>query len=86
MAFHFGNRHPRGFHHTFRFTDERREVLDKLRQGVPPEEVARQSLAGEEANGDRRKKSGMGISLAQSGCLATVALVLMLAFLLALMV
>ena len=85
MDFHFGNRNPRGFHHTFRFTDERRDVLDKLQKGVPPEEVARQSLVGEEAKNGRRQRSGYGLSLAQSGCLATVVLVLLLVFLLALM-
>jgi hypothetical protein len=83
MAFHFGNRCPRGFHHTFRFTDEQREVLDKLRQGVPPEDVARQSLCGEDSRTTRRRTPGFGLSLAQSGCLATVVLILMLAFLLA---
>lgn len=41
---YFGNRRPRGFHHTFRFSNERRDILDALKRGVAPEDVARQSL------------------------------------------
>lgn len=37
---YFGNRRPRGFHYTFRFADERRDILDALRRGVPPEALA----------------------------------------------
>lgn len=85
MAFHFGNRRPRGFHHTFRFTDERREVLDKLRQGVPPEVIARQTLGGDDGRNTRRRTASFGASPAQSGCLVAVVLVIMLAFLLSLM-
>ena len=43
---YFGNRRPRGFHHTFRFSNERRDILDALKRGVVPEDVARQSLEG----------------------------------------
>lgn len=39
---YFGNRRPRGFHHTFRFSNERRDILDALKRGVAPEDVARQ--------------------------------------------
>ena len=37
---YFFNRRPRGFHHTFRFSNEQRDLLNNLRRGVPPEELA----------------------------------------------
>ena len=42
---YFLNRRPRGFHHTFRFSSEQHDLLDNLRRGVPPEELAKPSLA-----------------------------------------
>ena len=85
MAFHFGNRRPRGFHHTFRFTDAQREVLDKLRQGVPPEEIARQALCDADGRNARRRTPSYGLSLPQSGCFAAAVLLVMLALLIAFM-
>lgn len=41
---YFFNRRPRGFHYTFRYSSERRDILDELRRGVPPSDVARESL------------------------------------------
>lgn len=31
---YFGNRRPRGFHHTFVYADERRDLLRRLRAGA----------------------------------------------------
>lgn len=61
---YFGNRRPRGFHYTRRFGNERRDVLDSLRRGTPPEEVAARSL-GDGADGcARRRGSRRGMPLA----------------------
>jgi len=54
---YFGNRRPRGFHHTFRFSDERRDILDGLRRGVSPEQLAEQSLADASSNAGGRRRS-----------------------------
>lgn len=56
IMMYFGNRRPRGFHHTFRFSDERRDILDSLRRGVLPELLAERSLEGanEEKSHSRR--------------------------------
>ena len=40
---YFGNRRPRGFHYTRRFGNEQRDILESLRRGVSPEEIAEQS-------------------------------------------
>ena len=56
---YFGNRRPRGFHHTFRFSNERRDILDALKRGVAPEDVARQSLEGS-SDGDRKSARTAG--------------------------
>lgn len=31
---YFGNRKPRGFHHTFMFVDERKELIRRLEAGI----------------------------------------------------
>ena len=78
---YFGNRRPRSFHYNFRFSNERRELLDSLRRGVPPEQLAEQSLNGDSANtsstGWRRQR------LALPGCLAVMALAVLAMLLLA---
>ena len=51
---HFLNRRPRGFHHTFRFSSEQRDLLDNLRRGVPPEELAERSIREAEPPSRRR--------------------------------
>ena len=48
---YFFNRRPRGFRHTFRFSSERSDLIEALRRGVPPEELARRSLDTEKAYG-----------------------------------
>lgn len=76
---YFGNRRPRGFHHTFRFSNERRDILDALKRGVAPEDVARQSLEGS-SDGDR-KSARQPARI--TGWLFIVALLLLLAALMA---
>lgn len=78
---YFGNRRPRGFHHTFRFSNERREILDALKRGVAPEDVARQSLEGS-SDGDR-KSARQPARI--TGWLFIVVLLLLLAALMALL-
>ncbi len=77
---YFGNRRPRGFHHTFRFSNERRDIIDALKRGVAPEDVARQSLEGS-SDGDRKSARQPRIT----GWLFIVALLLLLAALMALL-
>lgn len=36
---YFGNRKPRGFHHTFMFVDERKELLRRLERQLAADEV-----------------------------------------------
>ena len=45
---YFGNRRPRGFHYTFRFSNERRDIISDLRRGVSPDVLARRSLSAGE--------------------------------------
>lgn len=78
---YFGNRRPRGFHYTYRFSDERRDLLDGLRRGVSPEDLAAQSLGEESA--DRRSRRRMDVS-ALAPWLAAGLLLLLAAALLAL--
>ena len=56
-SMYFINRRPRGFHHTFRFSSEQRDLLDNLRRGVPPEELAERSIREAEPP-SRRRHSG----------------------------
>ena len=56
-SMYFLNRRPRGFHHTFRFSSEQRDLLDNLRRGIPPEELVKRSLAEAEPP-SRRRSSG----------------------------
>ena len=56
-SMYFLNRRPRGFHHTFRFSSEQRDLLDNLRRGVPPEELAERSIREAEPP-SRRRSSG----------------------------
>lgn len=51
------NRRPRGFHHTFRFSNEQRDLLNELRRGVAPEELADRSLSATEPTLRRQKNS-----------------------------
>ncbi|WP_278680288.1 hypothetical protein [Leyella stercorea] len=53
-SMYFLNRRPRGFHHTFRFSSEQRDLLDNLRRGVPPEELAERSIREAEPPSRRR--------------------------------
>lgn len=56
-SMYFLNRRPRGFHHTFRFSSEQRDLLDNLHRGVPPEELAERSIREAEPP-SRRRSSG----------------------------
>ncbi|WP_417471054.1 hypothetical protein [Leyella stercorea] len=56
-SMYFLNRRPRGFHHTFRFSSEQRDLLDNLRRGVPPEELTERSIREAEPP-SRRRHSG----------------------------
>jgi len=70
---YFGNRQPRGFHYTYRFHNERRDILDQLRNGVSPEELARQSL-NEASN--PHPTEGLRRQRQSAGCLPGVILII----------
>ena len=53
-SMYFLNRRPRGFHHTFRFSSEQRDLLNNLRRGVPPEELTERSIREAEPPSRRR--------------------------------
>ena len=69
---YFCKRRPRGFHYTPRFSNERRDILDSLRRGVSPEQLARQSA--EESAGYQR---GRRRASALPGCIVALAVVLL---------
>ena len=69
---YFFNRRPRGFHYAPRFSNERSDILDSLRRGVSPEQLARQSA--EEAAGCQR---GRRRASALPGCIVALAVVLL---------
>lgn len=73
---YFFNRRPRGFHYTMRFSNERRDLIDSLRRGVPPDVLAQRSLEEEaqHASRGRSRRHGRGLLLM---------IVVILAFLLA---
>lgn len=75
---YFLNRRPRGFHHTFRFSSEQRDLLNNLRRGVPPEELAKRSLAEAEPPTRRRSSSQMRLL----GVLAAITFLLLAVMLL----
>ena len=77
-SMYFLNRRPRGFHHTFRFSSEQRDLLDNLRRGVPPEELAKRSLAEAEPPTRRRSSSQMRLL----GVLAAITFLLLAVMLL----
>lgn len=73
---YFGNRRPRGFHYTYRFSNERRDLLDSLRRGIAPEELAERSLNSDAAeNGCSRRRSSFGLSV----WVSAIAMLLLLA-------
>lgn len=69
---YFFNRRPRGFHYTPRFCNERRDILDSLRRGVSPEQLAHQSA--EEAAAYQRHRCRAS---ALPGCIIALAVVLL---------
>lgn len=77
---YFFNRRPRGFHYTMRFSNERRDLIDSLRRGVPPDVLAQRSLEEEaqHAGRGRNQRHGRGLLLMMG-----VMIVVILAFLLA---
>ena len=77
---YFFNRRPRGFHYTMRFSNERRDLIDSLRRGVPPDVLAQHSLEEEaqHAGRGRNRRHGRGLLLMMG-----VMIVVILAFLLA---
>ena len=77
---YFFNRRPRGFHYTMRFSNERRDLIDSLRRGVPPDVLAQRSLEEEalHAGRGRNQRHGRGLLL-----MMVVMIVVILAFLLA---
>ncbi len=77
---YFGNRRPRGFHYTYRFSNEQRDILDNLRRGVPPDVLAERSLNEGEPMPRHRSRHGMsGIGVA-IGLVVLVMLVLFVLF------
>lgn len=69
---YFFNRRPHGFHHTFRFSNEQRDLLNNLRRGVPPEKLAERSIREAEPPSRRR----------QNGQVRLLGLLVMIGFLL----
>ena len=67
---YFFNRRPRGFHYTPRFSNERRDILDSLRRGVSPEQLAHQSA--EEAAAYQRHRCRASVL---PGCIIALAVV-----------
>lgn len=74
---YFGNRRPRGFHYVPRFSDERRDILESLRRGVPPDVLAEKSLSEDNS---RKRPAILG---SRGGCFVGIAAVLALSVLLA---
>lgn len=74
---YFFNRRPRGFHHTFRFSNEQRDLLNNLRRGVPPEELAERSIREAEPP-SRRRQNGQVRLLVMIGFLL-IAIILLIA-------
>ena len=77
---YFFNRRPRGFHYTMRFSNERRDLVDDLRRGVPPEVLAQRSLQEEagQTGCTRRRRSTRGMYFA-TGVMVVVVLIILLA-------
>lgn len=82
---YFGNRRPRGFHHTFRFTDEQREVLDRLRQGISPQLIAHKNFCDDNTTSKHRHANGIGIVAVWPWRITVVVLIVMLTVVLALL-
>lgn len=57
--YYFGNRRPRGFRHTYRFVNERRDILNNLKKGVPPD--TGQLPGTEDGHDDRSGRLGAGL-------------------------
>ena len=77
---YFGNRRPRGFHYTYRFSDEQRDLIDNLRRGVPPDELARQSLASDDARPTDSRRRPFGSGMLLSGVIVVISMLLLLVF------
>lgn len=77
-SMYFLNRRPRGFHHTFRFSSEQRDLLDNLRRGISPEELAERSIR--EAEPPSRRRSSSQVRLL--GVLAAITFLLLAVLLL----
>lgn len=78
---YFFNRRPRGFHHTFRFSSEQGDILDRLRNGMSPEDVTRLSLAEPERPYRQRHNSPLrllGVLLMIAFLLIAIMLLLVL--------
>lgn len=83
---YFGNRRPRGFHYTYRFHNEQRELLDNLRRGIAPDILAERSLNGDAPDCDaatsrrshRHNASTLSIRLSVMVILLLLVLCLML--------
>ena len=71
---YFGNRRPRGFHYTRRFGSEQRDVLDSLRRGMSPEEVAARSLGEQPSDDGRRRRGGHALLVMWALMLAALAI------------
>lgn len=81
---YFFNRRPRGFRYTMRFSNERRDLLDDLRRGVPPEVLVERSLS-ESSPTDGSAYSRRRGAFVVSRWLFLAAVMLLLAFLVAIL-
>ena len=68
---YFLNRRPRGFHYTYRFTSERRDIIARLKRGDAPSDIAADTLRSDMA-------AGVGRSRRTSGTLMHVIVVIAL--------
>lgn len=57
--YYFGNRRPRGFRHTFRFVNERRDILENLKKGLPADTGRLPDL--DDCHDERHGGLGMGL-------------------------
>lgn len=57
---YFLNRRPRGFRHTYRFSSEQRDIIDRLKRGDAPSDIAADTLRADCAQRGGRARSTSG--------------------------
>lgn len=75
MSMFFGNRRPRGFHYTYRFSSGRGDVIRRLQRGELPSDIA----ADSEREYRRQTTEGLhSAAFLPTGCLPCLLLALLL--------